>query len=164
VRHRWFTDLASLSLWCREVAYLAEPVVLLVATHGTPKGVAVNGKTIGARELAECLRYCDNIKLLHFSACLLMKDRLAAELVQHLEKQANFPISGYSTTVDWAGSAVIEFLYLDLILLRKKTPAQAAEQVLKLMPFAGDRPIQGAVLPPAGFRLLTPGQEKTAQK
>src|SRR5947209_11314302 len=38
VRHRYFTDAASLSKWSKEVAYLAEPVVLVIATHGTPKG------------------------------------------------------------------------------------------------------------------------------
>lgn len=163
VRHRFFTDAASLTRWCREVAYLAEPVVLVVATHGTPKGVTVDGKTIGAGALAESLRHCGNLKLLHFSACLLMKDRLASELVKALEKRASFPISGYSTSVDWAASAVIEFVYLELILLRNLTPAAAAEQLGKLMPFSGDRPVPGAVIPSAGFRILTPATP-TAEK
>lgn len=156
VRHRIFTDVASLTKWSKEVAYLAEPVVLVVATHGSPQGVTVGGKTIGARALADALRHCDNLKLLHFSACQLMKDKLAAEMVRSLDKRVAFPISGYTTTVDWAASAIIEFTYFDMILLRGMTPSAAAEQVGKLLPFSGDKPIPGAAIPPAGFRLLLP--------
>ena len=163
VRHRFFTDAASLAKWCREVAYLAEPVVLCVATHGTPKGVTVSGKTIGAAALAGALRHCDNLRLLHFSACLMMKDRLASEMVGALAGQAAFPISGYRTSVDWAASAIIEFLYFDLILLRGMAPEAAEKQLGKLLPFAGDRRIPGAVLPPAGFRLLLPKTQAAAK-
>jgi hypothetical protein len=163
VRHRFFTDAANLSRWCREVAYLAEPVVLCVATHATPKGVTVDGKTIGADALANALRHCDNLRLLHFSACLIMKDRLAAEMVAALDGRTTFPISGYSTTVDWAASAIIEFLYFDLILLRGMTPENAEKQLGKLLPFAGDKRIPGAVLPPAGFRLLLPKAKAAAK-
>ena len=164
MRHRFFTDAASLVKWSKEVAYLAEPVVLVIATHGTPKGVMVHGKTIGADTLADGLRHCDNLKLLHFSACQLMKDRLASEMVRVLDKRVAFPISGYTTTVDWAASAIIEFTYFDMILLRGMKVTVAAEQVGKLLPFSGDKPIPGAAIPPAGFRLLTPEGVKTVGK
>jgi hypothetical protein len=58
--------------------------------------------------------------------------------------------------VDWAGSAIIEFLYLDMILSRGLTPGQAAEQVLTLLPFAGDEPVEGGAIAPAGFRIVLP--------
>lgn len=156
VRHRFFTDAASLTRWCRDTAYLAEPVVLVIASHGTPQGVSVGGKTVGARELAEGLKHCDNVQLLHFSACLLLKDGFAAELSRALAGGASFPVSGYRTSVDWAGSAVIEFTYLDMILMRGIKPAAAAEQLGKLLPFSGDRPIPGAAIQAAGFRFVPP--------
>jgi hypothetical protein len=164
VRHRFFNDADSLTRWCREVAYLPDPVVLVIATHGTPKGVTVGGKTVGARELADGLRHCDNLKLLHFSACAIMKDKLAAEIVRNLEGRAAFPLSGYTNIVDWAASAVIEFTYFDLILLRGMAPKRAADQLPKLLPFSGDKPIPGGALPPAGFRFVEPGGVVSAGK
>ena len=58
--------------------------------------------------------------------------------------------------MDWAGSAIIEFTYLDMILSRGMTPEQAADQVLRLLPFAGDEEVEGGAIAPAGFRLVTP--------
>lgn len=163
VRHRYFTDAASLSKWCREVTYLAEPVVLVIATHGTRKGVTVGGKTIGARTMAKALQYGDNIRLLHFSSCELMKDSVATEMVTVLKGKATFPISGYRRSVAWATSAVIEFMYYDLILLHGLTPREATVQVRKVMPIAGDKRIPGAVLAPAGLHLVTPTGKKASK-
>jgi hypothetical protein len=164
VRHRFFTDAASLTQWCREVAYIPEPVVLVVAAHATPQGVGAGGKTIGPESLARGLSSCGNLKLLHFSACQIMKDKLATEMVKALDRRVSFPISGYSTSVDWVASAVIEFMYLDLILMRNMSPTAAAEQLGKLMPFSGDRAIPGAVIPAAGFKLLSPEVKKVEKK
>ena len=44
-----------------------------------------------------------------------------------------------------------------------KTPETCDEQLGKLMPFSGDRPVPGAVIPAAGFRILTPAAQ-TAEK
>ena len=46
--------------------------------------------------------------------------------------------------------------FRDMILSRGLPPAKAAEQVKLLVPFAGDDPVPGAVIAPAGFRILTP--------
>lgn len=81
---------------------------------------------------------------------------------RHAEERRAFPISGYRTAVDWAGSAVIEFLYFDLIMMRGLTPGAASEQVVKLLPFAGDKWVPGTVIASAGFRLLLP--EKAAAR
>jgi hypothetical protein len=43
-----------------------------------------------------------------------------------------------------------------MILSRGMTPAQAADQVLRLLPFAGDAEVEGGAIAPAGFRLVTP--------
>jgi hypothetical protein len=162
VRHRFFTDAASLRRWCREVAFLAEPVVLSLATHGSAKGAEVNGQTIGAAALAESLRYAAGLRLVHFSACEMMKDRLARDLMAALGGQRPFPVSGYTTAVDWAASAIIEFTYFELILMRGMAPDEAAKQLVKLVPFAGDRRVPGAPFASAGFRLLMPEPAKAA--
>ena len=47
VRKRSFHDTRYLVKFCKEVKYLAEPVVLLIASHGTPKGISVGGEIIG---------------------------------------------------------------------------------------------------------------------
>ena len=36
------------------------------------------------------------------------------------------PVSGYTTSVDWSGSAILEFTYLDLILGKGLAPTEAA--------------------------------------
>jgi len=160
VRQRFFNDEASLGHWCKETAFLAEPVVLAIATHGTPEGVVVNGRTIGAKAIAENLRYAKNLELLHFSSCLIMKDRLSTEIVKALGQSCRFPISGYTTSVDWAASAVIEFMYFDLILSRGMAPDAAAKAVVKLMPFAGDRRVAESPFDSAGFRIVRPEEVK----
>ncbi len=156
VRHRIFTNEAGLRKWLSEVAYLAEPVVISLATHGTPDGVTVSGQTIGYQAIAESLRYADNIKLLHFSACAIMKAQLPEDLMRALNGQARFPISGYTESVDWGASAVLEFGYFDLILARGMPPEDAAKTILKLMPFAGDKRVAGAPFRSAGLRILMP--------
>jgi hypothetical protein len=156
VRHRFFNDAAGLKKWCREVAFLAEPVVVSLATHGSPKGASVDGQNVDGVSLVESLRYAGNVKLLHFSACEMMKDRLAAEMLAALKKYASFPISGYTTCVDWAASAILEFTYFDMILCRDIAPQKAADQVYKLLAFAGDKEVPGSVLPAMGFKLLMP--------
>src|SRR5262249_47111502 len=164
VRHRFFTDEASLKRWCGELAYLAEPAILVLATHGSPKGVEVDGKVIGAKAIGECLRHAGNLQLLHFSACQVMKESLAQDIAATAGKSYAFPISGYTTTVDWAASAIIEFTYLDMILSRGMNPRQAADQIGKLLPFSGDKGIPGTVFGGAGFRLHMPSKEPVGRK
>ena len=156
VRQRFFTNEAALRRHLREVTLIAEPVVLLVATHGQPQGIPLDGGTAGVQTIGEGLAYAGDLRLLHFSACLLMQDPAVVAGWRALATRLGFPISGYTTSVDWAGSAIIEFTYLDMILSRGMTPAQAAEQVLRLLPFAGDAEVEGGAIAPAGFRLVTP--------
>jgi hypothetical protein len=156
VRHKFVSSEADLRRWCGELAFLAEPVIVVIASHGSPQGIGVDGKSIGARPLVESLRYAVNVRLLHFSACETMKGKLAQDIRAGLGKSRPLPISGYTTCVDWGASAVIEFLYLDLILARGLTPADAAARLDKLLPFAGDKKVAQAPFASAGFRLLAP--------
>ncbi len=43
-----------------------------------------------------------------------------------------------------------------MILAKGLTPAAAAEQVYRLLPFAGEQEIAGGAYEPAGFRLILP--------
>lgn len=156
VRHRYANSSRDVVRACEEIAYLTEPVVLVVASHGTGEGVGIGADVVGAEAFVEGLRYVPKLRLLHFSSCAVMGGVLAEQIRAGREAGGRFPISGYTQGVDWAASAVIEFLYFDLILARGMPAARAAEQVRRLMPFAGDTPLEGAALPPAGFRILLP--------
>ncbi len=160
VRHRYYTDEASLKKWCAEVAYLAEPAVLVLATHACPQGVTVDNKVIGASAIAESLRYATNLRLLHFSACEALKEKLAGDIHEKLGSTASFPISGYTKVVDWAASAIIEFTYLEMVLLRNMSPADAAEQLPKMLTFAGEKSAPDSVFKGAGFKIVLPRREK----
>lgn len=157
VRHRFFTNEAGLRRSCRDLLYIAEPVVLVVATHAKPEGITVDGQTVDVRVLIDGLRPAGNLRLLHFSACLLMQAPEMVQVLRDFGSAARLPISGYRTSVDWAESAIIEFTYLDLVLSRGMTPANAAELLPKLLPFAGDGALPEGPFAPAGFTLVAPG-------
>jgi hypothetical protein len=157
VRHKIVNSEKGLRRWCGELAFLAEPVVLVIASHGSQQGIAVGGKAIGAAPLAHGLRYADNVRLVHFSACQIMKSNLARDIGEGLSPGRRLPISGYTTSADWAASAVIEFMYLDLILGRGMAPEAAGRQLLRLIPFAGDRTESDVPFGAAGFRLQVVG-------
>lgn len=159
MRHRFVNSGADLAKACHEVTYLTEPVLLVVASHGTGAGVTVGGDTVGAGAFAQALAHAPNLRLLHFSSCSIMGDRLPKDLMDSRDAAHRFPISGYTQPVDWAGSAVLEFLYFDMILSRGLPAAKAAEQVRLLVPFAQDKPIPRSIIPPAGFRLLVPPEK-----
>ncbi len=159
VRQRFFTNEAAFRRHCRELTLIAEPVVVVVATHGMPQGIPVDGGTIDVAAVGDCLRYAWDLRLLHFSACLLMQDPAVVARWRALAERLGFAISGYTTSVDWAASAILEFTYLEMILSRGMVPADAAGQVERLLPFAGDAEIEGGAFAPAGFRIVVPGGE-----
>lgn len=156
VRQRYFANEESLQQYCREVMYVAEPVYLWISTHALEHGIRVNGKTISIPPLLERLRHVPDLRLVHFAACLLMTDPAMLKLLQTFSDQLGLPISGYTTSVDWGESAIVEFTYVDLILSRGYTPEQAADELLRLLPFAGDEGDPDGVFPPAGFHMVTP--------
>jgi hypothetical protein len=153
VRQRFFQDEASLLHWCRELAYLAEPTVLVIASHGLENGLHVHGRIIDTRGIIDGLKLAESLRVLHFSSCLVGQDQRLALA------EAPFPVSGYTTSVDWAESALLEFIYLDMILGRGIAPAAAAEQLTRLVGFAGSDPIPGSPYPPANFRFFDPSKK-----
>ncbi len=153
VRTRWFTDSKSMTKWLREVVYLAEPVVVVVSSHGSEKGPS----TATAKEIADAVRGASNIKLLHFAACEVMKGQFADDFYKELGADGTFPISGYTTNVDWAGSAVSEFLYYDFLLRRGMDPEPAMKALIKAMPYVGDT-AKDSPIPALGMRVKLPPQ------
>jgi hypothetical protein len=157
VRQRFFNDEASLQRWCRELLYFPEPAIVMISSHGSPQGVHVHGRTIDTRSVIDGLRHADNIQLLHFSSCLVLQEDRSGDFARRVEKGAPFPVSGYTTSVDWGGSAVIEFAYLDSILAKGLTPAQAAAQLPRLISYAGDQAPGESPYAAAGFRFFPAG-------
>lgn len=151
--HRFFNNEAGLRQWCRDLMYIPGPVVAVLASHGTAEGLAVQGQTIRPQAISESLRYADNVQLVHLSACLTMQD---GGMVKELREHLPMPFSGYTTSVDWAASAIAEFTYLDLILSKGLAPADAAEQLVRMLSFAGDHTATGSPYPAAGFRFMSP--------
>ena len=87
-------------------------------------------------------------------ACLMLHDSPAGDLARKLQGLGRFPVSGYTTSVDWAASAILEFTYFDLILSRGLEPAVAADYVARLLGFAADQGYPEVGFPAAGFRFL----------
>jgi hypothetical protein len=145
VRHRFYHDEASLLHWCRQLLFLPEPMVLVLAGHGEINGLTVNGQVIALGRILDSLQFADGLQLLHFSSCLVGQDSERALIA------APFPVSGYTTSVDWAQSALTEFIYLDMILEKGLSPAAAAGQLTTLVRFAGTEEIAGSPYRPAGF-------------
>jgi hypothetical protein len=150
VRHRFFQDEESLIHWCRQLLFLPEPAILWVTGHGEANGLTVNGRIIDMRRVIDSLRLADTLQLLHFSSCLVGQD------IGQALNGAPFAISGYRTRVDWAESALTEFIYLDMMLEKGLPPGKAAEQLVMLVRFAGDEPVPGSPYLPAGFRFFDP--------
>jgi hypothetical protein len=155
VRHRFFNNEAALARLCRELWMIPDPVVLVVATHSEEQGIRLEGRTVQPRLFEESLRYVPDLRLLHFSACLLMKNADLVGAYRRLAGEHGMAVSGYSTSVNWAASAILEFTYLEMVLGYGMTPAQAAEQVGRLLTFAGDETVPGSPFAPAGFRIVT---------
>lgn len=156
VRHRFFGDEAEFRRWCAELPYLAEPVYLHISSHGDKDGIHTGGKIIGAKTLAECLRDIGDLRLLHFGTCLVAGGDIPKQLYAELGPGARFPISGYANVADWAGSAVIDFTYLDLIFSRGMTPADALNQTKRMLTFAGSHHNEGDAISPAGLVMMEP--------
>lgn len=142
VRQRFYTDRASLAKWIREASFLAEPVVLYFSGHGGVDGLQTDSGPAGAAELAAALGEAGTVSLVHFGSCDVMNGKVPAQL-QRLTA-SRFPVSGFAQPVDWAASAVTDFMYLDLILSRDLPPARAAEELVRLMPFAGRKSSKSA--------------------
>jgi hypothetical protein len=161
VRHRFFADPAEFKRWAGEIAYLAEPVVLHISSHGDKDGIRTrDGQVLKADAIAEAIRDAGDLRLLHFGTCLVAGGSIPGEIHKRLAATGGprVPISGYANFADWGGSAVIDFTYMDLVLARGMTPADAFAQTRKAISFAGDKARPGDAIAPANLVFIAPPQ------
>ena len=149
VRQRFFDDGDGLERWCRELRYLVEPAIVVIASHGSERGLSVQGQGIPTGRVLEALRGAEGVRLVHFSACLVGLDG------ERVLGEQPYPVSGYTTSVDWGASALLEFTYLDLIINRGWQPDAAAAALPSVVPYALDSAPPGSPYPPAGFRFFS---------
>lgn len=107
----------------------------------------LSGEFIGRQ-----LRYAPEVKAVHLGACLTM----AGGVPEALRKACGrpVPVSGFTRVADWAGSAVIDFSYLDLVLSRGIAPGEAVRQVRRSMSFAGEEELADVAIRPAGLKIV----------
>jgi hypothetical protein len=152
VRHRFFDEHEDFARWCAELAYLNEPIVLHISSHGTEQGITVGKHVLDGKFIGEQLRDCPHVKLVHLGACLTMAGPVPQDIRQ--ASGYGFPVSGYTRSADWAGSAVIDFTYLDLIFSRDIKPGEAAGIVQKSISFSGESKSHQGDIPPTGLKIL----------
>lgn len=152
VRHRFVHDRADFIRFLRELDEIPDPAVVYVSSHGTKDGLQTPGGTIGGRAIGEALRLCGSIELLHFGACSALSGDFAERIREAVAPHESFPISGYRRDADWAGSAIVDFAYLSLILEHGMSPKDAVEEVRRSIEFAGERDREGAAI--AGVDLV----------
>jgi len=152
VRHRYFDGKEDFAKWCAELPYLNEPAVFYVSSHGTQAGITVGKEVLSGEFIGSQLRHAPEVKLVHLGACLTMSGSTPGTLRK--ASGLNAPVSGFTKIADWAGSAVIDFSYLDLVLSRKMPPAEAVRQIQKSVSFAGENEIPGCAIKPAGLKIV----------
>jgi hypothetical protein len=159
VRHRFFADEADFRRWAGELAYLAEPVVLHVSSHGDKDGIHTRGgQLLTAKTIADAIANIGDLRLLHFGTCLVAGGDIPKQIHERFADAGGprFPISGYANFADWGGSAVIDFTYLDLILARGIKPADAFAQTRRMITFSGEKGRAGDAIPAAGLVFIAP--------
>ncbi len=152
VRHRYFDDRDDFATWCAELPYLNEPAVVYVASHGSPEGITVGKTVLSGEFIGRQLRHAPEVKLVHLGSCLTMSGPAPAALRKACDRP--LPVSGFTKVADWAGSAVIDFAYLDLILSRGMAPGEAVRQISKSVTFAGEQEAPGSAIKPAGLKIV----------
>jgi hypothetical protein len=152
VRHRRIHDLADFRAAMSEVGMLAEPTVVLLASHGSSGALTIGPDRIGATEVAEAIGSAPNVMLVHFSSCEVAMNRTLEQVREAVPESRSLVVSGYDVSVDWAASAIVEMLYLDHVLGRRMPPAAAAELIGRELNFTGTQVISGSPLGAAEFR------------
>jgi hypothetical protein len=146
-RQRFFHGPEDFVRLVRECEALAEPVVLYVSSHGSPEGIASPGGTIDGATIGAALAHVPNVQLLHLGACEALAGDLVRDVRAAAGPHADFPISGFTVAVDWGGSALVDFTYLDLVLERGFAPADAVEETRRLVTFARDTAPSESAIP-----------------
>jgi hypothetical protein len=152
VRHRYFDGKDDFARFCADLPYLNEPAVFYVSSHGTAQGITIGKELLTGEFIGRQLRFAPEIKLVHLGACLTMSGPTPAAIRK--ASGLTVPVSGFTRVADWAGSAVIDFSYLDLVLTRQMPPGEAVRQIQKSVSFAGESDIPGCAIKPAGLKIV----------
>jgi hypothetical protein len=152
-RHRRFDNRSGLESLIRQVAHLPERVFLVIAGHGEGGRLKIGRDRISPSALGEMLRDAPNVFGLHLASCESMSEGAPEALLASLGGR-KIPVSGYVESVDWLGGALIDLLYLDLVLNREIPPVDAASFVSRQIVFANADAKDAGLLGRAGFRLL----------
>jgi hypothetical protein len=158
VRHRRIHDRADFSRITQEISRLEGDVYLYISSHGTEAGATLADGSIDAPMMTALLASTSNIKLVHFGSCLVAAGSVPEDTLRALPPRHRVPISGFTQVADWGGSAVVDFAYLDNLLERRLSPADAVAATRRNIIFAGDT-APGPVSP-MGLRIVLPSDIK----
>ena len=71
------------------------------------------------------------------------------------EPRERFPISGFTKPADWAGSAIADFTYLELVIGRGMDPEQAVRETRRMVKFADE---DRGTISGSGLKLFSPNE------
>jgi hypothetical protein len=155
VRHRFVHDADDLRTFCLESSGLPGDLYLVIASHGSSSGVELASGTVSSRDFLQAIEPCRNLAMVHFSCCEIMAGGLPRAIVASRDSwPEGFLVSGYTNSVDWGASGIIEISYLNQILENGMAPPEAAASVLDDIDFSGASATRS--MEAAGFSWLTP--------
>lgn len=138
VRHRFIHDGDDLVQFCLESSGLPGDLYLVIASHGTAAGIDLASGTVSLRDFLKAVEPCRNLAMVHFSCCEVMAGDLPRAIIDSRESwPSGFLVSGYTESVDWGASGVIEIFYLNQMLENGLEPPEAAASVIDDIGFAG---------------------------
>ena len=138
VRHRFIHDVDDLTSFCLESSGLPGELYLVIASHGSSSGIELASGTVSSREFVDAIRPLHNLAMIHFSCCEIMSGRTPQAIISSRSNwPADFVVSGYSRSVDWGASGLIEIFYFNQILENGLSPHEAANSVIEDIDFAG---------------------------
>lgn len=138
VRHRFIHDADDLAAFCLESSALPGDIYLVIASHGSSSGIELASGTVSSREFIDALRPCSNLAMIHFSCCEIMSGRMPEAIISSRSGWSEgFVVSGYSRSVDWGASGLIEIFYFNQMLESGLSPSDAANSVIDDIDFAG---------------------------
>ena len=154
VRHRRIHDRADFERVGNELSSINGTVILYVASHGTEAGAALADGPIDAPMISRLLAQVKNVQLVHFGSCLVASGKVPEDVLRSLPPERRVPISGFTRTADWGGSAIVDFAYLDNLIERGLDPKAAVAATRRNILFASES-APGPV-PPMDLRILMP--------
>jgi hypothetical protein len=138
VRHRFIHDSDDLNSFCLESAGLSGNVYLVIASHGSSSGIELSSGTVSSREFIDAIMPLRNLAMIHFSCCEIMSGRMPEAIISSRNDwPQDFVISGYTRSVDWGASGIIEIFYFNQMLENGFAPTDAAKSVIDDIGFAG---------------------------